>query len=132
MRLYREQAKAEALAVLEGQARHSLAEAERLTGIPDSTLAQWRDDVDKHISPETRRDGTKAVVTVAEIARSVYLDHMIEPAVIAKESGYYSSQVVRNMTEVIQLLTGGPTARIEGSLEAVLRAAVGGGKTDPE
>ena len=134
MRLYREKAKAEALALLD--ASGSTSEVGRQVGIPESTLRSWRDaelDNQPHTDAETRELAKKQVITVSEIARSVYLDHMIEPAVVAKESGYYSSQVVRNMTEVIQLLTGGPTSRFEGSLEGVLRAAVGGGgKTDPD
>lgn len=127
MKLYREQQKADALAIAASQANVSVAA--ELAGVPQSTLRDWLKRPDTHVPVETRDLAKRDFAQAIDVARWAYLGRALEPDAIASTSGYYAGQTVRSLTEVHQLLTGGPTARVEG-LFAFLAAYRGGGESD--
>lgn len=129
-KLYREQHKADALAV--AAAERNLTEASRLAGVPRSTLADWLAKPDRHVSPESRDLAKKDLAQAVDVSRWAYLGRMLEPDAIAATSGYYAGQTVRALTEVHQLLTGGATHRVEGLFAFLAGYREGGGKSDPD
>ena len=52
----------------------------------------------------------------------MYLDRLMEPDAVSKTSGYYAAITLKVLNEAHQLLTGGPTARIEGNLADFLKS----------
>lgn len=126
-KLYREQQRADALAIASAESNVSVAA--QLAGVPRSTLADWLARPDSVTTPNQRDLAKRDFAQAIDVARWAYLGRALEPDAIASTSGYYAGQTVRSLTEVHQLLTGGPTARVEG-LFAFLAAYRGGGESD--
>ena len=106
-------------------------------GIGQRTAESWHAETEAEKPATTSESAVhaakKAVADRIAATRALYLDRAADEKAIATTSGFYAVLAVKHLTEVHQLLTGGPTSRFEGSLEGVLRAAVGGGgKTDPD
>ena len=57
--------------------------------------------------------------------RFAYAKRLLEPQAIATTSGYYAAMTLKALNEAHQLLSGGPTARIEGNLADFLRTHSG-------
>ena len=129
MKLYREKAKAQAMAILE--ASPSIAYAARATGVPRTTLNDWKRDPESSlITTEERLKAKKHFAERVEEVRSLYLERAMEPDAVAKTSGFYAVLSVKHLNEVHQLLTGGPTHRVD--LATFLTTVGGGDETNPE
>lgn len=132
-RHYSDQERADALAVLKAHG-NNYSKAARAAGIPRATIKLWSvdrkgvsdEDAKSRAAPlEMRQRSEKELTDRLKLARFQYLDHLMTEAVVLKESGYYSAQTFKILNEQHQLLTGGPTARIEGNLADFLRSHTG-------
>lgn len=123
-RHYTEKAKADALAVLQAHGGNVSGAAKAL-GIPEATLRLWSTEQGKQRAApaETREESKKDLANTLTQARWLYLERLMDPAAVKTTSGYYAAVTFKVLNEAHQLLTGGPTARIEGNLADFLRGS---------
>lgn len=93
------------------------------TGIPLRTLARWKSLAKAaDLRPTAAQRAKSTILKRLDLARSRYLEHLMAPETVAKESGYYATMAFHKLNDAHQLLAGGPTSRIEGTLTDFLRA----------
>lgn len=93
----------------------NVAAAAREAGVSKSTAHKYchsASDEFEQVRTEKRRD---IIEQIAE-ARLLYVEHLMQPAVIAGASAKDSATIVGILTDKHQLLTGGATARTETNL----------------
>lgn len=117
-RQYTEQQKADAFAIYDSMLNKAGAAAK--AGVPEGTFRRWLDARDK-VPEELQKEARGSLLQELDKARWLYLEHLMSPAIVAKESGYYASQAFTKLNEAHQLLSGGPTARF--SLAEYLKSA---------
>jgi hypothetical protein len=117
--------------LLLGESPQALAEE---TGISPRNLKYWKAQAKAALvqesAPETAK---KDVLELLSRGRLAYLEHLLDPAVVQKESGYYSSQAFKHLNDAYQLLTGQATGRLEMTdLASFLKSSTDSGtRTDP-
>ena len=84
------------------------------TGISIRTLTGWKAQAKAAAVPYNAAEmAKKDVLELLQEGRLTTLRHAIDPEIVALESAYYASMAFRNLNEAYQLLTGGPTHRID-------------------
>lgn len=115
-RTYTLEERAHALAVLKAKGGNLRGTARDL-GMPVKTLRDWRDGVlkrgDDPVPEALKRRAEKDLAGAIDRIRWRYLRRAAEANAIRTTSGYYAVQTAHKLTEMFQLLTGGPTARVE-------------------
>lgn len=107
-RKYSDREKAEALALLEA-ANGNVTETSRQTGIPDSTIAQWRDGrgINEDVVPDLKEFKKKQLSDKFAAIAHKFLDLAYEKTEEIKSTGWMPGAGIA--TEKHLLLTGQPT-----------------------
>jgi hypothetical protein len=116
---YSEEDRAAVLAVLRangGNLRKTAREA-KVNGkrVPEATIRAWRNQPDRAAPAELRDRAVRDLATEVDEVRWLYLERARETGAIKQTSGFYAIKAFADLTNVHQLLTGGPTQRIEAS-----------------
>lgn len=116
---YTDEDRAAVLAVLRANdmnvrktAREAMVRGKR---VPASTIAMWRDQPDRAAPAELREGAVRDLATEVDRVRWLYLERATETGAIKSTSGYYAIKAFGDLTQAHQLLTGGPTQRIEAT-----------------
>ena len=112
-RTYTPEERARVLALLKGGA--AVKRVARETTVPESTVRMWRDNPDAAAPLEVRAKAEEDLGAEIDRVRRLYLAQAGKEDVVSKERGYFAVQSVQKLTEVHQLLTGGPTQRIDST-----------------
>lgn len=94
-----------------------------VAGVSERSLHEWKDEVrgvdlnaasNAANGPESAAIAAKKnVIERVNAIRSRYLDRADQEKAIADTSGFYAVLAVKHLTDIHQLLTGGPTHRID-------------------
>jgi len=123
-RHYSDKDRADALAVLEANGGN-VSGAAKTIGVPEATLRLWAADNQRAAPADVREESKKDLLLLLDQGRFAYAKRLLEPQAIATTSGYYAAMTLKALNEAHQLLSGGPTARIEGNLADFLRSHTG-------
>jgi transposase-like protein len=123
-RHYSDKDRADALVLLKANGGNCAKTGKQL-GYPAQTIALWRDDNQRATTPELLAESKKDLLLLLDQGRFAYAKRLLEPQAIATTSGYYAAMTLKALNEAHQLLSGGPTARIEGNLADFLRTHSG-------
>jgi transposase-like protein len=123
-RHYSDKDRADALAVLEANGGN-VSGAAKTIGVPEATLRLWAADNQRAAPADVREESKKDLLLLLDQGRFAYAKRLLEPQAISTTSGYYAAMTLKALNEAHQLLSGGPTARIEGNLADFLRSHTG-------
>ena len=123
-RHYSDKDRADGLAIL-ASVGGNVSEAARKSHVPVSTMRLWNADNLRAAPAEVQQESKKDLLLLLDQGRFAYAKRLLEPQAIATTSGYYAAMTLKALNEAHQLLSGGPTARIEGNLADFLRSHTG-------
>jgi transposase-like protein len=112
-RSYTPEQRAQVLALLKGGA--PVKRVARVTGFHESSVRYFRDHSETAAPAAIRQEAEHDLAGDVDRLRRLYLERAANEKAVATTSGYYAVIAAAKLTEVHQLLTGGPTARIDAT-----------------
>lgn len=106
--------RARVLAVLTANGGN-ISRTAREAAIPEATVRMWRDHEETAAPAELRDRARQDLAAEVDEVRWKYLERAREQKAISGTSGFYAAKVFADLTNVHQLLTGGPTQRIDAT-----------------
>jgi transposase-like protein len=111
-RRYTDEQRAQVLAVLKANGG-KIKPTSRETGVPAVTIRGWRDNPENAAPADVRSSAERDLAAEIDEVRWLYLDQARKS--VRQERGSFAVSSFVKLTEAHQLLTGGPTQRIEGA-----------------
>jgi transposase-like protein len=111
---YTPEQRAQVLAVLKANAGN-VKKTSRETSVPPPSIRAWRNAPDQFAPAEVRAKEERDLASDLDELRWAYLDRAREKGAIRTTSGWYAVKAAAEITTMHQLLTGGPTERIEAT-----------------